>query len=140
MSNYYELDVGGHTLKLAIRARDHADLQKALGGKTLLEAVFDSKTMGDPLDVFAKVLRIASRKHEDENGKIDSDAAYDIYDQLIDDGKNVNDVVNILIGIGEMAGFFTPEMRQGYANAMEEQRKTLLTMGKPDEGAGENER
>lgn len=128
MSNYFELKAGGRELKLVIKSRDHATLDKALQGKNIVECLSESRYSGDPMKLFVKMVPAASRFYEKENGgRITEDDAMDLYDAMIDEGKRQGDIMEVVMGIGEVSGFFPAGTTEAMVNQMQQAAQRMTT-------------
>lgn len=109
---YYEMQVGVLDLKLRIRMRDHAELDKLSGGDffaTLTdEATFASKAY----KVLGDMMWVGMRAFEQDNGKFSRSQVDDMLDGMIDGGYDVENAVEDVMKIAAVSGFFPKDVAE----------------------------
>ena len=109
MMNYHEIKVGEKTLKLRVRMRDHAELDKSCGG-AFLAALTDEDTMGGkPWELLGSLLHVALRPFEAEHGKYTRAQVDDLMDEMVDEGWTIEDAAGCLMKTAAVSGFFPRE-------------------------------
>ena len=120
--NYYPLLVDGKEYRFRIRTRDHARLEKWIGG-SVMEVLQNQNSLLD-FKTIAAFLAVG--------GGLDQSQAYDLIDELVDSGKSLEDLVNVVMEICEVSGFFP---RGTVAQALQEQQQQTPTAPVPEEQA-----
>ena len=104
---YTELKIGEKELKLRLRAKDCVDLEKKLGGSPL-DQLINMQSGNLPTVTLVVTTLHASLQAFNKNYTLDK--VYDLYDEYIENGGSLMDLVPILIEIFKVSGFFkTPE-------------------------------
>jgi hypothetical protein len=114
----YEMEIGGKTYKFRITARNHEELDEMCGGNAM-RWLQDVENMMDPLKLWARVAYIGL-KGVAENGEIKKSMAYDLYDAMIDDGMDAEEISKHSMKILEESGFFP----RGTADGLDEATTT----------------
>lgn len=99
---YVEMTVGSHTYKLKLTVRGIVQLEKDLGYNPL------QMFMGIDEDVLPKlgdIIRVLHRTMQPFNHGISLDDTYDIYEDFIQDGHTMWDIIPVLINVFIEAGF-----------------------------------
>lgn len=105
MMQYHEIKVGEKTLKLRIRMRDHAELDKACGG--FLACLTDEKIMGERTwGLLGNMLHVALRPYEAEHGKHTREMVDNLMDEMVDDGWTVEEAAECIMRTAAVSGFF----------------------------------
>lgn len=118
------ITVKGKVIPLRIYARDVEHLQEMLKGRTLEAAVIDCND--SPVENTIPFLWAILQK---SGLPADEDAAYELYDALVDDGYNAQSFSELLISICETSGFFAPARVTGLRaiqNVLTEMSKEML--------------
>ena len=114
----YEIEIGGKIYQFRITARRHEELDKLCGGNAM-KWMQEIDNMMDPLNLWAKVATVGL-KGVPENGEVTKDLVYDLYDQMIDDGMDSEEISKHSMKILEESGFFP----KGTAEQMERSDQT----------------
>lgn len=105
MNSYFEIHVGEKVLKLRIRMRDHAELDKLCGG-AYLKTISDEETMGERVwEILGHSLYIGLKAYE-ENGAWTRAQVDDLMDQLVDEGWMIDNALSAIMHIAAVSGFF----------------------------------
>ena len=112
---YKELQVGETTYKLRLSASACVEVEKRLGGKSVLSILMSMKPKNgtdgevDPTTInmplisdIVTILHGALQKYQHD---VDINKAFDIYDEYIDAGGSYTDFFGILQGVLEVSGF-----------------------------------
>ena len=104
--NYHEITVDGKTIKLRIRMRDHAELDKACGG-AFLSALTNEETIASKAwELLGNVLHVAVRAYENENGKYTRAQIDDLMDKMVDEGATMEEAAECIMKTAAVSGFF----------------------------------
>lgn len=98
---YTELKVGDKEYKLRLTAGGIVNAEKKMGGNIL--DIFTKKERIPAITELLTVLQSSLQKFH--NGITLSDA-YDIYDEYIDEGGTFEDLIEKIIDVFEVSGFF----------------------------------
>lgn len=99
---YVEMTAGSHTYMLKLTVRGIVQLEKDLGYNPL------QMFMGIDEDVLPKlgdIIRVLHRTMQPFNHGISLDDTYDIYEDFIQDGHTMWDIIPVLINVFIEAGF-----------------------------------
>lgn len=100
--------IKGKVYNLRIYSINVAQVQQMLDGKTFEQAIIDSND--DPVtNTIPFLFGILQKKDE----VVDEQAAYDLYDELVDIGYTAPDFCSLIIEICEASGFFAPARVEG---------------------------
>ena len=109
---YHEMKIGVLDLKLRIRMRDHAELDKISGGD-FFATLTDEKTFANKaFKVLGDCMWIGSRWAEHDNGKFSRAQMDDMIDGMIDEGYDVESAVNDVMCIAAVSGFFPRDVAE----------------------------
>lgn len=115
---YYEFEVGNKSLRLRIRARQAAQLEKVLGCSPLTLFIKMTKNTEDELsiienlpsiDVYATILNAALQAYE--HG-YDMNKTYELIDEFIDDGHSQMELMNVVSEILKVSGYMPQEQEE----------------------------
>ncbi|OMF54820.1 hypothetical protein BK138_16090 [Paenibacillus rhizosphaerae] len=116
---YATLTVGSQEYKLRLSAKVAVDVERKLGGKSLL-SLFGEGNLNDLPGVEPLIAVLHGSLQAYEHG-ITLDKAYEIYDQYIEDGGSYVGLIQVLIEVLKVSGFFkgAPEKPGTTAQATE---------------------
>ena len=112
---YYEFEVGNKSLRLRIKARQAAGLEKVLGGSPLSifiklsEHADDTAKLLDNMpsvETYAIILNAALQAYE--HG-YDMNATYDLIDEFIEEGHSVMELMNVVSEVLRVSGYMPKE-------------------------------
>lgn len=101
---YTELKVGDKEYKLRLTAGEMVNLEKKIGGNVL--EIFMSKDKIPSMEELLIVLHGALQKF---HHNITLKDVYDIYDEYVDNGNTFEDLIEVIIDVLEVSGFFKKE-------------------------------
>lgn len=109
---FHEMKFGVMELKLRIRMRDHAELDKLSGGD-FFATLTDEKTFASKaFKVLGDAMFVGMRAFEKENGKFSRAQVDDMIDEMIDEGYDVEKAINDVMCIAAVSGFFPNEVAE----------------------------
>ena len=117
---YSSLQVGEKEYKLRLTAKNAIALEKSLGRHPLAVIMELSEEALPSTEDMCKILHASLQTYHHD---ISLDDTYDIYDNMIADGKSFADVILILVQIFNTAGFI-PEETEIEAPAEEDSEET----------------
>lgn len=100
MKNFYTMTIGGEEYRMRLTAGAIMSIEKKLG-KPLFKAL---ETIQDNL--IETVTTILWGALQPLNANISYDSVLGLYDQYIDDGRSVEDLMQEINGLFEASGFF----------------------------------
>lgn len=105
---YTTLKMGNEELKLRLGSRDCIQLEKKLGTNPLNIFMDLQKEGGLPkLEPMVAILHAASQKYQ--HG-ITEDKFYDMYDEFVDNGGTIVDIIPAVLEVFKVSGFFNEEV------------------------------
>ena len=108
---YYTLTIKDKDYKCRLAARNCVDLEKKLGTNPLNIFMEIAKKGEVPnLEVLMIILHASLQKYQ--HG-ISLDDTYDIYDEFVDEGNNLMDLVPVLLEIFKVSGLMGEEAEDG---------------------------
>ena len=111
---YYTFSVGAKEYKARLSARAVVDLEKKLGTNPL--NIFMEIAQKGQLPSVEVLITMLHASLQQFNHGISMDDTYEIYDEMVDDGKTIMDVVAILLEIFKVSGLI-PEETEDAKNA-----------------------
>lgn len=114
---YTTITINNKEYKARITAKACVDLEKKLGTNPL--NIFINMAEGDGLNLpsLGAMLTILHASLQAYEHKITIDDVYKIYDEFIEEGNNLTDLIPILIDIYKVSGFIPEEVEQETKNA-----------------------
>lgn len=111
---YTTFKMGNEELKLRLGSRDCVNLERKLGVNPL-NVFMDIQNGGLPkLEPMIAILHAASQKY---NHGITEDKFYDMYDEFVDNGGTIVDIIPAVLEVFKVSGFFNEaEQAQGEEN------------------------
>jgi hypothetical protein len=107
---YTELTIGGKDYKFRLDAKACVSLEKKLGTNPFNIVTDMSREILPKITDIIAIFHCSLQRYE--HG-ITEDKCYDLYDQLLEDGKNYTDILPILVEIFQTSGFFkAPETKE----------------------------
>ena len=109
--DFYEFEVGNKSLRLRIKARQAAQLEKVLGGSPLLLFIKLSEHSEDSialmenlptLEQYALILNAALQAYE--HG-YNMDKTYDVIDDFIAEGHSMMELINVVTQVLAVSGY-----------------------------------
>ena len=97
------ITIKGKTHYLRIYSKHVKTLQEKLKGKSFEEAAIDA--LDNPVENVVPFLWAILQK---KDVIINESEAYDLFDDMVDEGKNAEDFSKLIFEIGEASGFFSP--------------------------------
>ena len=113
--DYFEFEVGNKVLRLRIKARQAAQLEKLLKGSPLILFMKLSEHADDAvalmenmpsLEQYAWILNAALQAYE--HG-YDMNKTYDLIDEFIEEGHSVMELMNVVSEVLRVAGYMPQE-------------------------------
>lgn len=104
---YTVINIGGIDYKARLNAKACVDLEKKLGTNPL--NIFTKLSNGNSIPELGSMIMILQASLSTLNHGIDLDKTYELYDQFVDDGKTLMDLVPILLEVFKVSGFFKEE-------------------------------
>ena len=104
MAMYTELKIGTELYRLRLGAQNIVDTEKKLGSSIL--TVLMSMGEGNQIVELEKALIILHGSMQKYNHGITMEQVYDLYDEFIDDGGNFIELVEKLVDVLTVSGFF----------------------------------
>lgn len=101
---YTEFKVGDNEYKLRLATNEIVNIEKKIGGNIL--SIFMSEGKIPSMEELLMVLHGALQKFHHKITLIDT---YNIYDEYVDDGGTFESLIEILLEVFEVAGFFKAE-------------------------------
>lgn len=105
--NYTTLNIGNKELKLRINTRSLVQLEKTLGRSPL--AVLMEVT-GDQMPATNDLLIILQASLQALEHGYNMDAVYDLYDELIEDGNTIVELINLIVEVLKVSGIIPKEI------------------------------
>lgn len=102
--NYIDFQVKDKTYKLRLNTRNTISLEKTLGCNPV--AIFGN---GDTIPTITVMVRILHASLQALEHGISLDAAYDIFDEWLDEGHVMTDFIPIIIDIYKASGIIKDE-------------------------------
>ena len=102
MKPYVELKVGERELRLRMKARDIVALEKQLG-KSPLNILMDAQEGNLP--AVADMLIILNAALQQYEHGYNLDAVYDLYDEFIEAGNTMIDLIPVIIDVLSVSGY-----------------------------------
>ena len=115
---YTEFKVGDKEYKLRLGAADMVNIEKKLGSSVL--DIFMKEGQIPTMDELLLVLHGSMQKF---NHGITLKDIYDIYDEYIDEGGSFEDLIETIIDVFEVSGFFKKEQLEEGKRKLEEAKK-----------------
>jgi hypothetical protein len=109
---YHEMKFGVMELKLRIRMRDHAELDKLSGGDFFATLTDEKIFVSKAFKVLGDCMFVGMRSFEKENGKFSRAQVDDMIDGMIDEGYDIDQAVNDVMCIAAVSGFFPKEVAE----------------------------
>lgn len=109
---YHEMKVGVLDLRLRIRMRDHAELDKISGGNFFATLTDEQTFAANALKVLGDVMWIGMRAFESHNGKFSRAQVDDMIDGMIDEGYDIEHAVEDVMQIAAVSGFFPRDVAE----------------------------
>ena len=107
---YYTFTVGGKDYKGRLSAKACVDLEKKLGTNPLnIFMEIAQKGQVPSIEVIITMLHASLQQF---NHGISMEDTYDLYDAFIDDGKNLMDIIPILLEIFKVSGLIPEEAEE----------------------------
>ena len=106
--NYIEFKVGSETYKLRLGAREVAQLEKKLGGNSPL-SIFSGAEQNQ-MPELSKVLLILHASMVKLNNGIKEEDVYNIYDQYVEEGHSLTELIPVLVDIFKSAGLIPKDI------------------------------
>ena len=115
---YYEFQVGNKSVRLRIKARQAAGLEKVLGGSPLSifiklsEHADDTAKLLDNMpsvETYAIILNAALQAYE--HG-YDMNKTYDLIDEFIEEGHSVMELMNVVSEVLRVSGYMPQEVEE----------------------------
>ena len=115
--DYFEFEVGNKVLRLRIKARQAAQLEKLLKGSPLILFMKLSEHADDAvalmenmpsLEQYAWILNAALQAYE--HG-YDMDKTYDVIDKFIEEGHSMMELINVVTNVLRVSGYM-PEQEE----------------------------
>ena len=113
MALYKLFKVGDKELKLRLRSRDCVDLESRLGQSPLDVLMQCSKEKMPPVGFLIETLHSSLQAFEHGYG---INETYDLYDEYVDNGGDLIEMLEIITGVFEVSGFFKKEKIQESQN------------------------
>lgn len=104
--NYVEFNTGAKTYKLRLNTRNTIGLEKALGCNPV--AIFGA---GDTIPTITVMVRILHAALQSFEHNITLDAAYDIFDEWLDNGHVMTDFISVIIDIYRASGIIKDDTK-----------------------------
>lgn len=101
---YTEFKVGDNEYKLRLATNEIVNIEKKIGGNVL--SIFMSEEKIPTMEQLLLVLHGALQKFHHNIAVKDT---YDIYDEYVEQGGTFEDLIEILLEVFEVAGFFKAE-------------------------------
>lgn len=113
---YYTFTVKDKEYKCRLGAKECVDLERKLGGNPLNVFMKIAQTQELPsLDVMITMLQFSMQKF---NHGVSLEKAYEIYDEYVDEGHNLMDLVNVIMEVMKVSGLIPEEVSEdGAKNA-----------------------
>jgi hypothetical protein len=102
MKPYVELKVGERVLRLKMKTRDVVALEKALG-RSPLNILMEAQE--GALPSLEDMLIILSASLQQYEHGYDLNAVYDLYDEFVDAGNTMIDLIPIIIDVLSVSGY-----------------------------------
>ena len=102
MKNVVELKVGEKTLKLGMKTRQIVALEKALG-KSPLNILMEAQD--GVLPSVEDMLMILAASLQQFHHGYDLDKVYDLYDEFVEDGNTMLELIPIIIDVLSVSGY-----------------------------------
>ena len=103
---YKTLKIGDKELKLRLRSRDCVDLENKLGESPLDVLVRCSQSKMPTVGFIVETLHASLQAYEHGYG---INETYDLYDEYIDNGGDLTEMLEIITAVFEVSGFFKTE-------------------------------
>lgn len=112
---YTEFKVGNKEYKLRLAVNETINIEKKIGGNVL--DIFMKKDKIPTMEQLLMVLHGALQKFHHNITLTDT---YDIYDEYVDMGETFEDLIEVVMDVFEVAGFFKKEqLEEGKAKLKE---------------------
>ncbi|MDQ0091669.1 putative NUDIX family phosphoesterase [Paenibacillus anaericanus] len=118
---YTTLTVGGTEYKLRLPAKIAGDVERKLGGKSLI-GVFGGGDMEDLPGIEPLITVLHGSLQVFEHG-ITLDKTYELYDQYIEDGGSYVGMIKVIIEVLKVSGFFKGAPEQPGTTKTEKQQQ-----------------
>lgn len=106
MLNYTEVKLGEKLLRIRIRMRDHAELDKLCDGD-FFKALYDEEQgVLDIWRMLKNMLYVGSRAFAEQNGELSMEDIGDLLDAAVDSGWDVSQAAQCMFDICKDCGFF----------------------------------
>lgn len=109
MGLYKTLKVKDKELKLKLRAKDCVDLENKLG-RSPLDVLMESNEGRLPKVGFVILVLQCSLQAYEHGYSLDK--VYELYDEIVEDGKDLIDMLDIITDIFQVSGFFNKEKKR----------------------------
>jgi len=107
---YYTFTVKDNDYKCRLGAKECVDLEKKLGTNPLNIFMKIAQTQELPsLEVMITMLHASLQKY---NHVTTMETAYDIYDEYVDEGHNLMDLVNVIMEVMKVSGLIPEEVKE----------------------------
>lgn len=107
---YTTFTVGGIDYKLRLTAKACVDLEKKLGSSPL--NVFATIASDGTMPELGNMIAILHASLQPLQHKITLDEAYAIYDNYVDEGNTLMDLVPVILEVFKVSGFFKEEVTE----------------------------
>lgn len=112
---YTEFKVGDNEYQLRLATNEIINIEKKIGGNVL--SIFMSEDRIPSMEELLMVLHGALQKF---HHKITIKDTYDIYDEYVENGGTFEDLIEVILEVFEVAGFFKEEdLKEGKAKLKE---------------------
>ncbi|SHH55927.1 DUF6096 family protein [Sporanaerobacter acetigenes] len=116
---YTEFKVGDNEYKLRLAANEMVNIEKKIGANIL--DIFMKEGQIPTMEELLMVLHGSLQKFQHNITLADT---YDIYDEYVDDGGTFEDLIEVIIDVFEVSGFFKKEdLEEGKKKLEESQKK-----------------
>lgn len=108
---YSTITINGRDYKARLTARALVDLEKRLGTSPINIFIKMGQTEGFLPDLADMILIFHASLQAMEHG-ITLDKAYELYDEMVDEGKNIADLLNFIVEVFQASGLI-PKVEEG---------------------------
>jgi hypothetical protein len=105
---YYTLHIGDKEYKCRLTARACVELEKKLGENPLNVFIRVASSEGN-LPELGSLITILHASLQSMEHNISLEKTYDIYDEFVDEGHTMMDLVPVILEIFKVSGFFNEE-------------------------------
>jgi hypothetical protein len=103
---YHTETIGGKDYKFRLDAKACVSLEKKLKRNPLAILIESAQGTFPTITDIIAILQASLSKYQ--HG-IDEDAVFDLYDRILDEGKEFADIMSIIMKIFEVSGLYKPE-------------------------------